>query len=76
MTDEYRPSDREPFMRESQREYFRAKLLSWRADLLNESKETLQRLHAEDRHHADYADAATSVIDREVELRAGANESY
>ena len=26
----YRPSDREPFMNERQREYFRLKLLDWR----------------------------------------------
>jgi DnaK suppressor protein len=72
MTDasEYRPSDQEPFMNESQRDYFRTKLLSWRADLLKEAKETLQRLQEDNQRHADHGDVATSVIDRDVELRA------
>ncbi|HWW33932.1 MAG TPA: hypothetical protein VNZ23_01710, partial [Xanthobacteraceae bacterium] len=36
----YRPTDREPFMNERQREYFRLKLLDWREDILKEAKET------------------------------------
>jgi DnaK suppressor protein len=40
-TKNYRPSDKEPFMNERQREYFRAKLLAWREDILKEAKETL-----------------------------------
>ena len=43
----YRPSDKEPFMNERQREYFRLKLLNWREDILKEAKETLQHLHDE-----------------------------
>ena len=43
----YRPSDKEPFMNERQREYFRAKLLAWREDILKEAKETLQHLQEE-----------------------------
>ena len=46
-TKNYRPSDKEPFMNERQREYFRAKLLSWREDILKEAKETLQHLQEE-----------------------------
>ena len=38
----YRPTDKEPFMNERQREYFRLKLLDWREDILKEAKETLQ----------------------------------
>jgi hypothetical protein len=30
----YRPTDREPFMNDRQREYFRLKLLEWREDIL------------------------------------------
>src|SRR5205809_5770952 len=33
----YRPSDREPFMNERQREYFRNKLLAWREEILREA---------------------------------------
>ena len=32
----YRPSEKEPFMNERQREYFRAKLLSWKDEILRE----------------------------------------
>ena len=42
-TKNYRPSDKEPFMNERQREYFRVKLLMWREDILKEAKETLQQ---------------------------------
>src|SRR6516164_9950731 len=34
----YRPGDKEPFMNERQREYFRLKLLVWREDILKEAK--------------------------------------
>ncbi|MGA8971668.1 MAG: RNA polymerase-binding protein DksA, partial [Pseudolabrys sp.] len=37
-TKNYRPSDKEPFMNERQRDYFRAKLLVWREDILKEAK--------------------------------------
>jgi DnaK suppressor protein len=63
----YRPY---PFMNKSQREYFRAKLLSWRNDILTEAEETLHRLQEDNHHHPDLADDANSVIDRAVELRA------
>ena len=43
-TKNYRPTDKEPFMNERQREYFRIKLLSWREDILKEAKETLLHL--------------------------------
>ena len=48
-TKNYRPSDKEPFMNERQREYFRGKLLAWREDILKEAKETLQHLQEENR---------------------------
>jgi DnaK suppressor protein len=66
----YRPSDKEPFMNEPQREYFRAKLLSWRDDVLKEAKETLQHLQEENQNHPDLADRASSETDRAIELRA------
>jgi len=66
----YRPSDKEPFMNERQREYFRAKLLSWREDILKEAKETLQHLQEENQNHPDLADRASSETDRAIELRA------
>jgi DnaK suppressor protein len=49
----YRPSDREPFMNERQRDYFRKKLLIWRDEILAESRETLETLQAESHNHPD-----------------------
>jgi len=69
-TKNYRPSDKEPFMNERQREYFRAKLLNWREDILKEAKETLQHLQEENQNHPDLADRASSETDRAIELRA------
>jgi DnaK suppressor protein len=66
----YRPTDKEPFMNERQREYFRVKLLAWREDILKEAKETLQHLQEENQNHPDLADRASSETDRAIELRA------
>jgi len=66
----YRPSPKEPFMNERQREYFRQKLLNWREDILKEAKETLQHLQDENQNHPDLADRASSETDRSIELRA------
>ena len=66
----YRPSDKEPFMNERQRDYFRAKLLAWREDILKEAKETLQHLQEENQNHPDLADRASSETDCAIELRA------
>ncbi len=69
-TKNYRPSDKEPFMNERQRDYFRAKLLAWREDILKETKETLLHLQEENQNHPDLADRASSETDRAIELRA------
>ena len=66
----YRPTEKEPFMNERQREYFRAKLLAWKDDILRESKTTLQQLQEENVNHPDLADRASSETDRAIELRA------
>jgi DnaK suppressor protein len=67
---DYRPSEREPFMNERQRDYFRVRLMSWREDILKEAKETLQHLQDENQNHPDLADRASSETDRAIELRA------
>ena len=69
-TKTYRPSDKEPFMNERQREYFRARLMAWREDILKEAKETLLHLQEENQNHPDLADRASSETDRAIELRA------
>jgi DnaK suppressor protein len=66
----YRPTEKEPFMNERQRDYFRVKLLEWREDILKEAKETLQHLQDESQNHPDLADRASSETDRAIELRA------
>src|SRR5215510_11619808 len=66
----YRPSDKEPFMNDRQREYFRKKLLDWKEEILKEAKETLQHLQDENQNHPDLADRASSETDRAIELRA------
>jgi DnaK suppressor protein len=66
----YRPSEKEPFMNERQREYFRVKLLTWKDEILKESKLTLQTLQEENVNHPDLADRASSETDRAIELRA------
>src|SRR5690606_11204947 len=68
--DAYRPSDAEPFMNDRQKEYFRQKLLTWKDEILHESRETLQHLQDESRNHPDLADRASSETDRAIELRA------
>jgi DnaK suppressor protein len=66
----YRPSEKEPFMNERQRDYFRERLLAWREDILKEAKEPLQHLQDENQNHPDLADRASSETDRAIELRA------
>jgi DnaK suppressor protein len=69
-TKNYRPSDKEPFMNERQREYFRARLLTWKEEILKEARETLLHLQEENQNHPDLADRASSETDRAIELRA------
>ena len=66
---DYRPTENEEFMNPLMREYFRQKLLSWRADLLKDSTETLQHLQEETVPEADVTDRASTETDRFTELR-------
>ena len=66
---DYRPSEDEPFMSPLQLEYFRQKLLRWRAELLQDSSETVQHMQAESLHQPDLTDRATLETDRSLELR-------
>lgn len=67
---DYLPNDKEPFMNDRMRAYFRDKLVAWRADLLRESRETIDHLQRESSNHPDIADRASSESDRAIELRA------
>jgi DnaK suppressor protein len=66
----YRPTDDEPFMNERQRLYFRRKLLTWKEEIIRQTRETIEGMHTEPTQHADLADRATSETDRALELRA------
>ena len=66
---DYRPSEEEQFMSPLQLEYFRQKLLRWRAELLAESSETLQHLKEESLSEPDLTDRASLETERSIELR-------
>ncbi len=66
---DYRPSEGEEFMNPLQMEYFRQKLLRWRADLLREADGTLASLSEGGIHEADITDRASVETDRALELR-------
>jgi len=66
---DYRPLEKESFMNPMQLEYFRQKLLRWRAELLHESNGTLQHLQEESLSEPDIADRASLETDRALELR-------
>lgn len=65
----YRPSEDEEFMNPLQVEYFRQKLLRWRAELLNDSSDTLRSLKEESLLKPDLTDRASLETERAIELR-------
>ncbi len=69
LPDDYRPAEDEPFMNERQVEYFRRKLLAWKADILDDSKHTIEVLQDSTRNIPDIADRASEETDRALELR-------
>ncbi len=70
VSDDYRPSEKEPFMNERHKIYFRRKLVAWKEDIIRQTRETVQGLNEETSQFADIADRATSEADRALELRA------
>lgn len=69
LPDDYRPAEDEPFMNDRQTEYFRRKLLAWKAELLEESQNTISELQGAARNIPDVADRASEETDRALELR-------
>ena len=69
LSPDYHPSEDEAFMNPRQLEYFRQKLLRWRAELLAESSETLQHLKEESLLKPDITDRASLETERAIELR-------
>ncbi|MGI9450250.1 MAG: RNA polymerase-binding protein DksA [Geminicoccaceae bacterium] len=70
ITEDYRPSEDEPYMNDQQQEYFRRKLMGWREEILRGSSETLRQLKEEDNRLADMSDWASFETERSFQLRA------
>lgn len=69
LPENYSPAEDEPFMNERQLEYFRRKLLDWKAELLAGSRDTIEGLQDGTRNIPDVADRASEETDRALELR-------
>ena len=65
----YKPSKKEEYMNEMQLEYFKRKLLDWRAELMKGSESTLQDLKDNNINEADENDRASNETDQSLELR-------
>jgi DnaK suppressor protein len=66
---DYKPAAGEEYMSPFQLEYFRQKLLTWRAELVEESKQTIDNLREEVRDVGDDAERATRETENSLELR-------
>lgn len=69
LPEDYRPAEDEPFMNERQLEYFRRKLLNWKAEILADSRDTVAGMKDATRNIPDIADRASEETDRSIELR-------
>ncbi len=69
LPDDYRPAEDEPFMNERQEEYFRRKLLNWKAELMEDTRDTVAGMKDQTRNIPDVADRASEETDRSLELR-------
>ncbi len=69
LPEDYRPAEDEPFMNARQLEYFRRKLIAWKNELLDETRDTIEGLQESTRNIPDVADRASEETDRAIELR-------
>ncbi|WP_377513134.1 RNA polymerase-binding protein DksA [Octadecabacter sp. R77987] len=69
LPDNYSPAEDEPFMNDRQTEYFRRKLIAWKADIMEDSRDTVQGMKDSTRNIPDIADRASEETDRALELR-------
>ncbi len=65
----YKPLKKEQYMCPNHQEYFRQKLSNWRAELVEESRETINNLQREVRDVGDEAERATRETENSLELR-------
>ena len=66
---DYTPTDKEEFMNPVMSAFFKKKLLDWRQDIVDQTKETINFLKGENVSHPDPADTAAANADRQLELR-------
>ena len=66
---DYKPTEKEKFMNPVMLEYFRQKLMRWRAELLVESNETIKEMQEDNLQKPDIADRASAETDHALELR-------
>ncbi len=69
ISDDYKPSEDEPFMNSRQQEYFRLKLMRWRTEILEDASQTILNLQEETVKEPDIADRASTESERALELR-------
>lgn len=65
----YEPTDKEKFMNPVMTAFFKGRLLAWREDIIEQTKETINYLKGENVSHPDPADTAAANADRQLELR-------
>ena len=65
----YKPKKSEEYMSPEHLEYFRQKLVAWRDELVEESRETISHLQHEVRDVGDEAERATRETENSLELR-------
>ena len=66
---DYTPTDEEEFMSPLMSAFFKKRLLDWRQDIVDQTKETIDYLKGESVSHPDPADTAAANADRQLELR-------
>ena len=71
LPEKYKPTEKEPYMNPVMIEYFRQKLVDWKAEILKESGATLQELQEEGGlQEPDVADRASVETEVALEMRA------
>ena len=66
----YIPNSKEKYMCEKHKEYFKKRLATWRNELLESNRKTIENSKNDNEiSSADIVDQATSVAERSVELR-------
>lgn len=66
---DYKPSANEEYMNEYQLEYFRQKLIRWKKELIEQSKDTLEDLRQGGLNQPDDIDRASLETDKALDLR-------